>query len=112
MAPSRRFVLARECVPLALGALLERQPLTPAKLAFAWQMAVGPARQTSVRSDGSVLRVQSRDARWCREVERSRAVIIERLHTFLGSHVVSELICENPSSSAPSAFRRENSSEP
>jgi hypothetical protein len=114
MAPSRRFVQARECVPLALGALLERQPLTPAKLAFAWQMAVGPAlaRQTSVRADGSVLRVQSRDARWCREVERSRAVIIERLHTFLGSHVVSELICENPSSSAPSAFRRENSSAP
>jgi hypothetical protein len=110
MAPSRRFVQARECVPVALGALLERQPLTPAKIAFAWQMAVGPAlaRQTSVRADGGVLRVQSRDARWSREIERSRAVIIERLRAFLGNHVVSELICESPSSSAPSALRREN----
>jgi hypothetical protein len=112
MAPSRRFVQARECVPLALGALLERQPLTPAKIAFAWQTAVGPAlaRQTSVRADGSVLRVQSLDARWCREIERSRTVIVERLRTLLGSHVVSELICENPSSSAPSGLQRENSS--
>jgi hypothetical protein len=112
MAPSRPFVQARDCVPRALGALLERQPLTPAKIAFAWETAVGPAlaRQTSVRADGSVLRVQSGDARWCREIERSRGVIIERLRAFLGSHVVSELICENPSSSAPSAFQRESSS--
>jgi hypothetical protein len=114
MPSSRRFVQARECVPLALGALLERQPLTPAKIAFAWQMAVGPAlaRQTSVRAEGSVLRVQSRDrdARWCREIERSRPVIIERLRAYLGNHVVSELICESPSSSVPSVLPRENSS--
>ncbi|HEX2443109.1 MAG TPA: DciA family protein [Vicinamibacterales bacterium] len=112
MPSSRRFVQARECVPLALGALLERQPLTPAKIAFAWHMAVGPAlaRQTSVRADGGVLRVQGRDARWSREIERSRVVIIERLRALLGDNVVSELICENPSSSAPSAFPPENSS--
>jgi Dna[CI] antecedent, DciA len=112
MPSPRPFVQARDCMPGALGALLERQPLTPAKVAFAWQMAVGPAlaRQTSVRVDGSILRVRSGDARWSREIERSHAVIIERLRTLLGNHVVSELICENPSSSAPSVLPRENSS--
>jgi hypothetical protein len=112
MGRSEGFVAARACVPAVLTDMLEHQPFTPAKLGFAWQIAVGPAlaRQTRVVCDGGVLRVRSGDARWSREVERSRAVILSRLDLLLGPNVISELICESPSSLARSAFPPENSS--
>jgi predicted nucleic acid-binding Zn ribbon protein len=89
MPRSGEFVPTRACVPDSVSTLLARQPLTPAKIAFAWQMAVGPglARATSVEYDGGVLRVTSSDGRWMREVERSRAMILERLRALLGPAV-------------------------
>lgn len=86
----------RACVSDTLRAVLARQPLTPGKIAFAWQMAVGPAlaRATTVEYDAGVLRVSSGDARWMREVERSRAVILERLRSLLGP-AVSDLRTEH-----------------
>jgi hypothetical protein len=92
MPRSGEFVPTRACVPRTVSALLARQPMTPAKIAFAWQMAVGPAlaRATSVNYDGGVLRVRSSDIRWMREVERSRSMILERLRSLLGP-AVSEL---------------------
>jgi predicted nucleic acid-binding Zn ribbon protein len=92
MPRSGEFVPTRACVPDTVLALLKRQPLTPAKIAFAWQMAVGPAlaRTTNVEYDGGVLRVTSGDRRWIREVERSQGVILERLRALLGP-AVSEL---------------------
>ncbi|MGH9314847.1 MAG: DciA family protein [Vicinamibacterales bacterium] len=97
MARSGEFVPTRACVPDTVSAVLARQPLTPGKIAFAWQMAVGPAlaRATSVEYESGVLRVSSGDRRWMREVERSRAVILGRLRSLLGS-AVSELRTENP----------------
>lgn len=82
----------RACVSAAVPALLARQPLTPAKISFAWQMAVGPAlaRATRVQYRDGVLRVTSGDRRWMREVDRSRAIILERLRALLGP-AVSEL---------------------
>ena len=82
----------RACVTTTVSALLARQPLTPAKIAFAWQIAVGPAlaRATSVSCERGVLRVRSSDTRWMREVERSRPMILERLRSLLGP-AVSEL---------------------
>jgi hypothetical protein len=96
MPRSGDFVPARACVSHALQALLARQPLTPAKIAFVWQMAVGPAlaRATTVEYDGGVLRVSGGDPRWIREVERSRAVILERLRSMLGA-AVSDLRTEH-----------------
>jgi hypothetical protein len=90
------FVPTRACVTSTVSALLARQPLTPAKIAFAWQIAVGPAlaRATSVSCEGGVLRVRSSDIRWMREVEGSRSIILERLRTLLGP-AVSELKTED-----------------
>ena len=86
----------RACVTTTVSALLARQPLTPAKIAFAWQIAVGPAlaRATSVSCERGVLRVRSGDIRWMREVERSRSMILERLRSLLGP-AVSELKTED-----------------
>jgi hypothetical protein len=92
MPRSGEFVPTRACVSGTVPALLARQPLTPAKVAFVWQMAVGPAlaRATSVQYGDGVLRVTGADRRWIREVERSRAIILERVRTLLGP-AVSEL---------------------
>jgi hypothetical protein len=80
-------------VPRVLAAVLARQPLTPAKVAFAWQMAVGPAlaRMTTVESDAGVLRVKSTDVRWTREIERSRPLLLSRLEQLLGAGVITEI---------------------
>lgn len=86
----------RACVAETVAALLARQPWTPGKIAFAWQLAVGPAlaRVTIVEYDGGVVRVASRDRRWMREIERSRAMILDRLRSLLGT-AVSDLRTEN-----------------
>jgi hypothetical protein len=84
-----------DCVPVALAALLRRQPLTTAKLAFVWRTAVGPLvdRATSVvLGPGTVLRVRADDVHWQREVERSLSVIQARLDRLLGQGVVSRIV--------------------
>jgi predicted nucleic acid-binding Zn ribbon protein len=80
-----------DTVPAALSELLERQPLTPAKVEFAWRVAVGPAlaraTRVSLEPDG-VLRVATTDRHWTREVESARALILARLARLLGSDAV------------------------
>ena len=80
-------------MPEALAAVLQKAPLTPDKVAFAWRTAVGPSvdRVTSVSLDGYTLRVRTRDAAWQREVERSAGLICSRLDVLLGSGVVRSL---------------------
>jgi predicted nucleic acid-binding Zn ribbon protein len=70
--------------------------MSAGKITFAWQLAVGPAlaRATSVTYRDGVLSVRSGDARWIREVERSRGILLERLQSLLGP-AVSELRTEN-----------------
>lgn len=87
------FAPARACVPETLAALLARQPPSAAKVAFAWQIAVGPAlaRVTAVERDGTTLRVRTSDARWSRELERSRGVILDRLASLLGADGVRDV---------------------
>jgi predicted nucleic acid-binding Zn ribbon protein len=94
------FVPTRACVLETMARVLARQPLSPAKVAFAWQIVVGPAlaRVTAVdldeRARGTLL-VRSDDPRWTTELERSRDVIVRRLAALLGSGVVREVICVN-----------------
>ena len=79
----------------ALQSLLHDQPVTAAKVVFAWQIAAGPAmaRATSpVWSDDGVLRVRARDAAWRREVARARPIIAQRLEQLLGSDVVKKIV--------------------
>ena len=74
----------------AVAEILRKAPLTPDKVVFAWRAAVGPAvdKVTAIDLRGGVLRVQTKDAAWQREIERSAAMIRGRLDTLLGAGVV------------------------
>ena len=73
-----------------LAEVVRRQPPSPARTTFAWQLAVGPAlaRMTSVELEGTTLRVTAIDARWLKEIERARAVILPKLQSLLGAEAV------------------------
>ena len=81
------MIPAQRILPDTLSEIVRRQPLTPAKVDFAWRTAVGPAlaRVSSARLDGDgTLRVRMDDERWTREIERGRDVIRARLERLLG----------------------------
>jgi predicted nucleic acid-binding Zn ribbon protein len=91
-----------DAVPAALAALLERQPLSPAKVDFAWRVAVGPAvaRATHVALDTEgALVVTTTDRHWTREVESARPLVLARLARLLGPNVVSRIVVRGPSAS-------------
>ena len=76
-----------------LADLVRRQPASPARTAFAWQLAVGPAlaRVTSVALDGTVLRVSAADARWLAEIARARTTILPKVQHLLGKDSVTKI---------------------
>jgi Dna[CI] antecedent, DciA len=81
----------------ALQTLLSDQPVTAAKVAFAWQVAAGPAmaRATTTAWIGDgVLRVRVRDPAWRREVAAARPIIAERLQQLLGADIVKKIAIE------------------
>lgn len=81
-----------------LEALLAGQPLTPAKVEFAWKLSVGPAlaraTQVSREADGT-LRVWAADAHWRREVQRAFPLIAGRLARVLGPGAVTRFAVES-----------------
>jgi hypothetical protein len=95
MRRAGEFTPARACVD-TIFALIARQPLTPAKVEFAWRMAVGHAiaRVTAIDHQGTVLRVRAGDPRWSRELELSKGVILARLEPLLGAGVVRDIRIE------------------
>ena len=80
-------------IPGAVVELLRTAPLSPGKVAFAWDAAVGPAvqRATAVRLEGDVLLVDASTLAWAREISRSSSVILKRLQTLLGPDVVKKI---------------------
>jgi predicted nucleic acid-binding Zn ribbon protein len=72
-----------------LAEIIRRQPSSPARTNFAWQLAVGPAlaRATTVALQDGVLIVRSTDARWTREIGRARDVVLKRLQNILGPEI-------------------------
>jgi hypothetical protein len=86
------MVPVQNCVPAVLADLLRRQPLTPAKLALCWRLAVGPAVDRATRvalgQPGEIL-VTVDDPRWRREVERALPIVRHRLEYLLGPEAVS-----------------------
>jgi hypothetical protein len=87
----------RQSATRALQTLLAGQPTTPAKVAFAWRMAAGPALGRAgipQWSEGGTLRVRARDAAWLREIRHARPVIAERLAQLLGPDVVRRIVVE------------------
>jgi hypothetical protein len=87
-----------QAVPGAIALLLHDAPLSSGKAAFAWTAAVGPAvdRATSVRLDGTVLRVEVASPQWAREIKRSRRIILARLQALLGQDAVTRLDVQDP----------------
>jgi hypothetical protein len=84
-----------------LADIIRRQPPSPARTTFAWQLTVGPAlaRATTVELVDGVLIVRSTDARWTLEVTRARAVVVQRLQHFLGAEAVTALRIDGSSRS-------------
>ena len=80
-------------MPQALADVLRKAPLSPEKVAFAWRSAVGSAvdHVTTTQLNGHVLYVRAREEAWRREIERSAAVIRNRLNALLGDGVVKTL---------------------
>jgi hypothetical protein len=81
----------------ALQSLLNDQPVSAAKVTFAWQIAAGPAMARATVpawSDDGRLRVRARDAAWHREVTRARPMIAQRLEQLLGPGVVKKIVIE------------------
>jgi predicted nucleic acid-binding Zn ribbon protein len=75
-----------------LTEIVRRQPSSPARTAFAWQMAVGAAlaRVTKVKlGDDGVLTVTAADDRWGAEIDRARDVALRRLQNILGEEIKS-----------------------
>ena len=76
-------------LPGAIAELLRGAPLSDGKVTLAWNAAVGPAleRVTAVKLEGRVLLVETASVQWSREVMRSSATILKRLHYLLGAVV-------------------------
>lgn len=70
--------------------LLADQPLTPAKVRFAWTLVAGPAvaRASVVTFEDGTLTVRAKDDAWRQAVERARPAMLARLADFLGAGVV------------------------
>jgi predicted nucleic acid-binding Zn ribbon protein len=86
-----------------LADIVRRQPSSPARTTFAWQLAVGPAlaKSTDVELTDGVLVVRSADPRWTTEVHRARSVVLARLQHLLGDDCVRSLHI----ASEPTRFR-------
>lgn len=84
------------CLPGAIAEMLDRQPLSVAKVAFAWHWAVGPAveRATTIALRNGMLEVTVSDAHWRREIQRSTHLILARLDAMLGEGTVRDLRVE------------------
>jgi hypothetical protein len=82
-------------VPDLLADVLRRQPLSPAKVTFAWRTAVGPAVDRATRvslGEHGVLEVVASDGHWKREVQRSTGLVLARLVRLLGEGVVRRIV--------------------
>jgi hypothetical protein len=94
----------------ALRMLLEAQPTTDAKVAFAWTIAAGPslARAATITwSETGTIHVRPRTAAWRREIVRARPVIAQRVAALLGPDVVRRIsVAELPDDTTHLESRR------
>ena len=76
-----------------LAGMLERQPMSPGKLQFAWRAAAGPtlARAATVEFNDGRVTARASSAQWKKEIERARPIIVERMRMLLGRDVVKKL---------------------
>jgi predicted nucleic acid-binding Zn ribbon protein len=77
-----------------LRQLLANQPVSPGKIALAWQMAAGPALARSARISAAherTLRVRAKSPAWRSELQHARPMILARLKALLGPGVIDKL---------------------
>ena len=74
--------------------MLARQPLTPAKVLFAWRVSAGPAftRAASATFADGTLSVRTSSAAWRKEIERASPLLKERLSALLGKDIVRWIV--------------------
>jgi len=81
----------------ALQDILHNQPTTSGKVAFAWQIAAGPAMGRAAVLEWShdgTLRIRARDEAWRREIRRSQPIIAERMSQLLGPDVIRQIVID------------------
>lgn len=88
MVPLQRFATG------VLAEVIRRQPPSPARTVFAWQVSVGAAlaRATTVDLQDGVLTVRVRDARYTPEIRRATSTILPRLQHLLGASTVARIV--------------------
>ena len=77
-----------------LRTILDRQPLSEAKVRFAWRLSAGPTLGSATSlawSEDGRLRVTVRSDEWRRELLRARAIILERLQDLLGKDAITAI---------------------
>jgi hypothetical protein len=102
----------RDVASGALALLFRQGPLSQGKLEAAWRTAVGGAlsKATAVRlGDAGIVEVTAADQRWHRELERSSAMILDRLNSLLGAGSVTRLVLIGGS---PAARRQARGAKP
>ncbi len=78
----------------ALRRVLESQPTTAAKIAFAWRMAAGAAFERATRIDwrpDGTLSVRADGEAWRKEVRIARGALLHRLQDLLGAGVITRI---------------------
>jgi predicted nucleic acid-binding Zn ribbon protein len=76
-----------------LAQIVRRQPQSPARTNFAWQLTVGQAvaRATTVQLADGVLTVRAVDRRWRREIDPMRATVLDKLQQILGKEQITRV---------------------
>jgi hypothetical protein len=80
----------------ALRVLLDGQPTSPAKVAFAWRMVAGPAMARAAEPEwrDGVLVVRAKTDVWRRELRHARPILTTRLQALVGVDVVKRIVIE------------------
>ena len=91
VGPAKIVIPLQNVSSAVLAEIVRRQPASPARTSFAWQIAVGPAlaRMTTVESVDGVLIVRARDPRWLKGIGAMRQQILLRLQHLLGPEIKS-----------------------
>jgi predicted nucleic acid-binding Zn ribbon protein len=89
------MISVKQVSPPVLASILQRQPLSPAKVTFAWHTAAGAAlaraAEAELRPDGT-LELRAASLPWAREIERSRELLLGRVRLLLGDDVVATIV--------------------
>jgi hypothetical protein len=92
------MIPANKVMPAVVAEVIRKAPLSDAKVAFAWRLAVGPAvdKSTKVRlADNGTLYVRGESQAWVDSVRASVGMIRSRLAHYLGEDAVKRISYED-----------------